>query len=100
MKKNNFVEIGGLIKKGLGHNVIEKFSKNKAVKTIGFANGRTNNLFSIKEFGDAGESEILTLIVSEKESDKIFDELFLFLELHKKNQGVIYKSEIVTKSTF
>ncbi len=100
MKKNNFIEIGGLIRKGLGHNVIEKFSKKKSVKTVGFANGRTNDLFSRKQFGDAGESEILTLIVSEEESEKIFNELFFFLELHKRNQGIIYKSEIITKSTF
>ena len=100
MTKSNYVEIGGLIKKGLGHNILEKFSKKKSVKTVGFANGRTNDLFSIKEFGDAGESEILTLIVAEKESEKIFEKLFFFLELNKKNQGIIYKLDPMTKSTF
>ena len=80
-----FIEIGGLIKKGLGYNVIEKFSKKKAVLTVGAANGRTKDLFDIQEFGDASESEILTIIVDEKSSDKIFDELYFFLELDKAN---------------
>ena len=30
-----YVEIGGLIKKGLGHNIIDKFSKKKNVITVG-----------------------------------------------------------------
>ena len=95
-----YVEIGGLIKKGLGHGIIEKFSKKKSVITVGVANGRTRDLFDIQEFGDASESEILTIIVEEKNSDKVFDELFKFLELNKKNQGVIYKSERILKGSF
>ena len=95
-----YVEIGGLIKKGLGHGVIEKFSKKKSVVTVGVANGRAKDLFEIQEFGDASESEILTLIVSEKESNKIFDELYFFLELNKKKQGIIYKSETIHRGTF
>ncbi|MDC3091410.1 hypothetical protein OA848_03370 [Rickettsiales bacterium] len=95
-----YVEIGGLIKKGLGHGIIEKFSKKKSVITVGVANGRTRDLFDIQEFGDASESEILTIIVEEKSSDKVFDELFKFLELNKKNQGVIYKSERILKGSF
>ncbi len=95
-----YVEIGGLIKKGLGHGIIEKFSKKKSIITVGVANGRTRDLFDIQEFGDASESEILTIIVEEKNSDKIFDELFKFLELNKKNQGIIYKSERILKGSF
>ena len=95
-----YVEIGGLIKKGLGHKVIEKFSKKKSVVTVGVANGRAKDLFDIQEFGDASESEILTLIVLEKESNKIFDELYFFLELNKKKQGIIYKSETILKGSF
>ena len=40
-----FVEIGGLIKKGLGHGVTEKFSKNKDVVSVGYANGRASDIF-------------------------------------------------------
>ena len=39
------VEIGGLIKKGLGHGVTEKFSKNKDVVSVGYANGRASDIF-------------------------------------------------------
>lgn len=95
-----FVEIGGLIKKGLGQDVIKKFSKKKEVITVGVAKGRAKDLFDINEFGDAGETEILTLIVTEESSDKTFDELYRFLKLDKKKQGIIYKYFPLHKITF
>ena len=95
-----FVEIGGLIKKGLGQQVIKKFSKKKGVITVGVAKGRAKDLFDINEFGDAGETEILTIIVVEKSSDNLFDELYKFLQLDKKKQGVIYKYFTIHKVSF
>ena len=50
---SNFTEIGGLIKKGLGHSVVERFSKNIDVVSIGYANGRSSDLFDFQQFGDA-----------------------------------------------
>ena len=44
----NFIEIGGLIKKGLGHSVVERFSKNIDVVNIGYANGRSSDLFDFQ----------------------------------------------------
>lgn len=95
-----YVEIGGLIKKGLGHSVIEKFSKNKNVITVGVANGRAHDMFDVQEFGDASESEILTMIVKEKFSDKIFNDLYFHLELNLKKQGVIFKHLPLIKGSF
>ena len=95
-----FVEIGGLIKKGLGQQVIKRFSKKKDVITVGVAKGRAKDLFDINEFGDAGETEILTIIVVEKSSDNLFDELYKFLQLDKKKQGVIYKYFTIHKVSF
>ena len=73
-----YSEIGGLLKKGLGHTVVERFSKNIDVVSIGYANGRASDLFDIQQFGDASEAEILTIIVKERKSNKIFDELHAF----------------------
>ena len=60
------VEIGGLIKKGLGQSVVKKFSNNQDVVSVGYANGRSSDMFDIQQFGDASEADILTLIVKEK----------------------------------
>ena len=60
---SNFIEIGGLTKKGLGHSVVERFSKNIDVVNIGYANGESSDLFDFQQFGDASEAEILTMIV-------------------------------------
>ena len=65
-----------LLKKGLGQNVVKKFSDNKDVISVGFANGRTSDMFDIQQFGDASEADILTLIVKERKSNHIFDELY------------------------
>ena len=94
----NYVEIGGLIKKGMGTSVVERFSKNINVISIGYANGRASDLFDIQQFGDASESEILTLIVKERKSNSIFDELYNFLKLSTENNGVIYKFDPITKA--
>lgn len=95
-----FVEIGGLILKGLGKEVIKKFHKNKDVITVGVANGRAQDLFDNNQFGDSSEAEILTLIVKEKSSKKIFDELYKHLELEKKKQGIIFLHTPLTKGSF
>ena len=63
---SKYVEIGGLIKKGLSQSIVEKYSTNKDVISVGYANGRATDLFDIQQFGDASESEILTVIVKEK----------------------------------
>ena len=93
-----YVEIGGLIKKGLGQNVVKKFSSDKAVITVGYANGRASDMFDFQQFGDASEAEVLTLIVKEKKSNGIFDELYDFLKLKNHNNGVIYKFDPITKA--
>jgi len=93
------VEIGGLIKKGLGQKVVEKFSKNSDVVSVGFANGRASDMFDVQQFGDASEADILTIIVKERKSNSVFDELYNHLKLASQKNGVIFKSDILAKST-
>ncbi len=93
------VEIGGLIKKGLGQTVVKKFSSNNDVVSVGFANGRASDMFDIQQFGDASEADILTLIVKERNSNKVFDELYNFLKLSTQKNGIIFKSDALAKST-
>ena len=92
-----YVEIGGLIKKGLSQTIVERFSDNKDIISIGYANGRASDLFDIQQFGDASEAEILTMIVKERKSNAIFDELYKFLKLSSENNGVIYKYDPISK---
>ena len=94
---SSFIEIGGLIKKGLSHTIVERFSKNIDVISIGYANGRSSDLFDIQQFGDASEAEILTMIVKQRKSNIIFDELYKFLKLSSENNGVIYKYDPISK---
>ena len=94
---SKYVEIGGLIKKGLSQSIVEKYSTNKDVISVGYANGRATDLFDIQQFGDASESDILTVIVKEKKSNLIFDELYSYLKLSTQNNGVIYKFETLSK---
>ena len=48
---SKFIEIGGLIKKGLGQKVVKKFSENSDVISVGYANGRATDMFEIQQFG-------------------------------------------------
>ena len=94
-----FVEIGGLIKKGLGQSVVKKFSDNKDVVSVGFANGRASDIFDVQQFGDASEADILTLIVKERKGNFVFDALYNHLKLATQKNGIIFKSETIAKST-
>ena len=96
---SKFVEIGGLIKKGLGHKVVKKFSENSDVITVGYANGRASDIFDVQQFGSASEADILTLIVKERKGNLIFDELYRHLKLNSQKNGVIFKSETISKSS-
>ena len=78
------VEIGGIIKKGLGQKVVQKFSQDKNVVSVGFANGRAKDLFDIQQFGDASEAEVLTLIVKEK-TDNRFVVLVVVSSIHNSH---------------
>ena len=93
------VEIGGLIKKGLGQSVVKKFSNNQDVVSVGYANGRASDMFDIQQFGDASEADILTLIVKEKNSNSVFEELYHHLKLKTQRNGVIFKFDTIAKST-
>ena len=93
------VEIGGLIKKGLGQKVVEKFSKNSDVVSVGFANGRASDMFDVQQFGDASEADILTLIVKERKGNFVFDALYNHLKLATQKNRIIFKSETIAKST-
>ena len=93
------VEIGGLVKKGLGQTIVKKFSERSEVVSVGFANGRASDMFDIQQFGDASEADILTLIVKEKKSNAIFDELYNHLKLSSSRNGVIFKFNTVAKSS-
>jgi len=95
----SYVEIGGLIKKGLGQTVVNKFSKDKDVISVNYANGRASDMFDVQQFGNASEADILTLIVKEKKSNKVFDELFSHLKLSSQKNGVIFKSSSISKSS-
>ena len=79
--------------------MLKKFSKNKDVISVGYANGRATDLFDIQQFGDASESEILTVIVKDKKSNAIFDELYNHLKLSTQNNGVIYKFGAISKTS-
>ena len=95
-----YIEIGGLIKKGLSQKIVEKFSDNKDIISIGYANGRASDLFDIQQFGDASEAEILTVIVKENKSNTLFDELYNFLKLSSEKNGTLYKYAAIAKSSF
>ena len=93
------IEIGGLIKKGLGQKVVKKFSENPNVVSVGYANGRASDMFDVQQFGSASEADILTLIVKERKGNLIFEELYRHLKLSSQKNGVIFKSETISKSS-
>ena len=94
----NFVEIGGMLKKGLGHKVVENFSTLTLFQWIMLTEEK-EDLFDIQQFGDASETEILTMIVKERKATQSLINFYNFLKLTNENNGVIYKFNTINKIT-
>ncbi|MBH68916.1 MAG: hypothetical protein CMM58_11230 [Rhodospirillaceae bacterium] len=93
------VEIGALLSKDFGQEVLEKMNGFEGVKTITVESGRSSDLFEEKQFGAFGEASIVSIIADNEQKDKIFDAVFELCELHGHQSGLIFMTPEIIKST-
>ena len=60
--------------------------------------GRTDDLFAFREFGSASENEIVTILVAEKDADKVFDIVCKKAGLTEPQSGLVYQMPLHKKS--
>ena len=92
-----FVEIGAHVAKGVGDGVYEKIYKLDGVEYVILESGRSNDLFSDRQFGEFGEAALLSVVVKSKNKDDVFSEIFELLGLDDSSVGLMFEEKPITQ---
>ena len=92
-----FVEIGALVAKSVGDAVYEKIYNLDGVEYVFLESGRSNDLFSDRQFGEYGEAALLSMVVKSKEKDDVFSQIFELLGLDEASVGLMFEQKSITQ---
>ena len=92
-----FVEIGALVAKSVGDGVYEKIYNLDGVEYVFLETGRSNDLFSDRQFGEYGEAALLSVVVKSKEKDDVFSQIFELLGLDEASIGLMFEEKPITQ---
>ena len=92
-----FTQIGALVEKDLGLEAYQDLSKSDGVVYAFLETGRSNDLFSEKQFGEFGEAAILTLVVESKKKDTLLSKISKNLKLVNGAQGMVFEETQLLK---
>jgi hypothetical protein len=92
-----YIQIGALIEKDNGLDAYGDISKSDGVIYALLETGRSNDLFSEKQFGEFGEAAILTLVVDAKQKNQVLEDLAKNLGLNEKGEGFVFEETALLK---
>ena len=92
-----FVEIGAHVAKGVGDGVYEKIYKLDGVEYVILESGRSNDLFSDRQFGEFGEAALLSVVVKSKNKDDVFSQIFELLGLDEASVGHMFEEKPISQ---
>ena len=92
-----YIQIGALIEKDNGLDAYGDISKSDGVIYALLETGRSNDLFSEKQFGEFGEAAILTLVVDAKQKNQVLEDLAKNLGLNEKDEGFVFEETALLK---
>ena len=85
------IQIGALVEKEHGLSAYNDISSSKGVLYAFLETGRSNDLFSQKQFGEFGEAAILTMVVDAKEKDNVLERLVQSLNIDANGEGLVFE---------
>ena len=91
------IQIGALVKKEHGLTAYDAISNVNGVLYAFVETGRSDDLFSEKQFGEFGEAAILTMLVEAKEKNDILDRLIKSLNIDKNDEGLVFEENTILK---
>ena len=94
---SEYIQIGALIEKENGLVAYGNISKSDGVIYALLETGRSNDLFSEKQFGEFGEAAILTLLVDAKQKTQVIEDLAKNLGLNEKGEGLVFEETVLLK---
>ena len=95
MGKN--IQIGALVEKEHGLSAYNDISNSKGVLYAFLETGRSNDLFSEKQFGEFGEAAILTMVVEAKEKNNVLEHLVQSLNIDSNGEGLVFEETEILK---
>ena len=91
------IQIGALVEKEHGLSAYNDISSSKGVLYAFLETGRSNDLFSEKQFGEFGESAILTMLVEAKEKNNVLERLVQSLNIDANGEGLVFEETEILK---
>ena len=91
------IQIGALVEKEHGLSAYNDISSSKGVLYAFLETGRSNDLFSEKQFGEFGEAAILTMVVEAKEKNKVLERLVQSLNIDQNGEGLVFEETEILK---
>ncbi len=91
------IQIGALVEKEHGLSAYGDIASQKGVLYAFLETGRSNDLFSGKQFGEFGEAAILTMVVEAKEKNKVLENLVKNLHIDKNGEGLVFEQKALLK---
>ena len=91
------IQIGALVEKEHGLSAYNDISSSKGVLYAFVETGRSNDLFSEKQFGEFGEAAILTMVVEAKEKNNVLERLIQSLNIDANGEGLVFEETDILK---
>ena len=91
------IQIGALVEKEHGLSAYNDISSSKGVLYAFLETGRSNDLFSEKQFGEFGEAAILTMVVEAKEKNNVLERLVQSLNINANGEGLVFEETDILK---
>ena len=93
----NYIQIGALVEKEHGLEAYHNVSTSKGVVYAFLETGRSNDLFSEKQFGEFGEAAIITIIVEAKQKSHVLENLAKSLKINASEDGFVFESTSILR---
>ena len=91
------IQIGALVEKEHGLSAYNDISSSKGVLYAFLETGRSNDLFSEKQFGEFGEAAILTMLVDAKDKNNVLERLVQSLNIDQNGEGLVFEETDILK---
>ena len=91
------IQIGALVEKEHGLSAYNDISSSKGVLYAFLETGRSNDLFSEKQFGEFGEAAILTMVVEANEKNNVLERLIQSLNIDSNGEGLVFEESDILK---
>ena len=87
-----YIQIGALVEKEHGLEAYKNVSTSNGVVYAFLETGRSNDLFSEKQFGEFGEAAVITMIVEAKQKSHVLQNLAVSLKIDSNEEGFVFES--------